>query len=239
MIVLALDFETTGLNVVEDRVLEVGAILWSSGQQKCLESTGFLVQSDVPITSEITTITGITQAAADRFGYESKDALDNVLDLVAQADAIAGHNVIRFDKRVQEEWAKRHQVTIPDKLWIDTTTDLPGAKFGTLSHVAADHGFLNLFPHSALADCQTVVKLLQMYDIDEVVTRAKSPTLVIRSHQDRANNQDAKKLKFRWEPERKVWWRTIKEMDLDEFAKQAPFSISVFDKQTSEELLSL
>jgi DNA polymerase III epsilon subunit-like protein len=239
MIVLALDFETTGLNVVEDRVIEVGAILWSSGQQKCLESTGFLVQSDVPITPEVTTITGITQAAVDRFGYEPKDALDNVLDLATQADAIAGHNVIRFDKRVLEEWAKRHQVTIPDKLWIDTTADLPGAKFGTLSHVAADHGFLNLFPHSALADCQTVVKLLQMYDIVDVVARSKSPTIAIRSHQDRANNQDAKKLKFRWEPERKVWWKLIKEMDLEEFAKAAPFNISVFDKQTSEELLAL
>jgi len=238
-IILALDFETTGLNVVEDRPIEVGAVLWSSGQQKCLESTGFLVESDKPVTEEITKITGITQTAVDKFGYAAVDGFDAVIALLKMADAIAGHNAIRFDKKILESWAKRIDGEVPEKLWIDTTTDLPGAKFGTLSHVAADHGFLNLFPHSALADCQTVVKLLSMYDVEEVIKRAKSPTLVIRSHQDRNSNQDASKLKFRWNPERKVWWRTIKDMDLEQFTKDAPFNVSIFDKQTSEELLSL
>jgi DNA polymerase III alpha subunit (gram-positive type) len=238
-VILSLDFETSGLDVVNDRVIEVGAILFSTGQQKCLESTGFLVQSSVLITEEITKITGITQAAVDRFGYDPIDALENVLSLVSQADMIAGHNVLKFDKKVLDNWAQRQGSPVSEKLWIDTTTDLPGAKFGTLSHVAADHGFLNLFPHSALADCQTVVKLLSMYNIEEVITRAKSPTLVIRSHQDRNSNSDASKLKFRWNPERKVWWRLIKEMDLEQFSKDAPFSISIFDKQTSDEFLNL
>jgi DNA polymerase III alpha subunit (gram-positive type) len=239
VIILSLDFETSGLSVTDDQVIEVGAILFSTGQQKCLESVGFLVQTSLLISEEITKITGITQAAVDRFGYSSPDALTNVLELMGEADAIAGHNAVRFDKRILESWVNREGFKMPHKLWVDTTTDLPGAKFGTLSHVAADHGFLNLFPHSALADCQTVVKLLSMYDIDEVIERAKSPTLVIRSHQDRNSNSDAKKLKFRWEPLRKVWWRTIKEMDLEQFTKDAPFSISIFDKQTSEEFLLL
>jgi DNA polymerase III alpha subunit (gram-positive type) len=230
MILLAFDLETTGLNITDDRPIEVGLILHSTGQNRTLESTSFLVKSDVVVSTEVTEITGITQAAVNKFGYDSESGLRTVQEWFENADAIIGHNVLRFDKRVLDAWVKRHGASLPDKLWIDTMTDIPGVAGEKLGYMAANHGFLNLFPHGALADCQTVLKMASMYNIDEIVKRANTPTIVVRAHQDKNHNQDAKKQKFRWNPDYKIWWKAVKQTDVEELSKVCPFDISIADK---------
>ncbi len=244
MILLAFDLETTGLDFVKDRPIEVGAILYSTGQQKCLESQGFLVKTDVAISPEITKLTGITQAAVDKFGYPSGSSFQTVVDMAEQADAIIGHNIVRFDKRMLKAWEARENVDIPailsegakipNRLWIDTYTDLPDTEVGKLTLMAANAGFLNMFPHSALADCQTVLKLIEKYDIAKIVERAQSPTIVVQAHQARHENDLAKKAKFRWYPEKKMWWKFVKEMDLEAFVKSVTFDVSVHRENIEE-----
>lgn len=239
MILLSFDVETTGLDVNNDRVIEVGAILFSTGQHKALESAGFLVKTDVVIPPEITKITNIHPVAVERFGYDSHSALDNILVMADLADAIIGHNIRRFDSRVLSSWCQREKRPTPDKLIIDTMTDLPGMDGKKLSYMAIEspRPFINLFPHSALADCQTVLALVDQFNIDEVVKRAKSPTLVVQSHQARNANDDAKRFKFRWQPDLKIWWKAIKAIDFDTFQKQnLPFDISVRDDLHVEDL---
>lgn len=234
MIILSFDLETTGLDAVKDRPIEVGAILYSTGQRKCIESAGYLVKSDVPVSEEITKITGITQAAVDKFGFPSAEALDNLNAMAEVADAFIGQNCIRFDKRFYDNWCNREQKSTVNKLWIDTRTDLPGVEGKHLGYMAADAGFLNMFPHAALSDSQTVIKLLEHYSIkngpsylDSVVARAQSPTIVILAHQSRADNDLAKRMKFRWNPDRKIWWLTAKQMDLSDIVSKAKFDVSV------------
>lgn len=226
MILLSADLETTGLKFERDRPIEVGAILYSTGQEKCLESSGYLVKTDVPISAEITKLTGITQSAVDKFGYDPKNALEAFLDIAENADAFIGQNIKRFDKVMFEHWARRHGLVLPNKLWIDTRTDLPGVEGKHLGYMAADAGFLNMFPHSALADCQTVIKLLKGHDIDKVVERAQSPEIVLLAHQKREDNDLAKKRKFRWNPDYKVWWKVVKQMDAKDETDAAPFNVS-------------
>ena len=238
MILCALDFESTGLDREKDRITEVGAILWSTGQSRTLETTGFLVKSDVSIPEEVTRITGITNAALQKFGYESDAALDSVIDLMGQADAIIGQNVIRFDKRMLEAWAKRENKTIPNKLWIDTRTDLE-IEGKHLQYMCADEGWLNLFEHSAVADCQSVLKLISKRDINKIVERAQSPTIVLIAHQKKEDNELAKKRKFRWSPANVygIWWRAVKELDKNDIIKEAPFNISVAPQEVLIERL--
>jgi DNA polymerase III epsilon subunit-like protein len=234
MILLAFDLETTGLDFVKDRPIEVGAILYSTTQKKCLESQGFLVQTDVPISLEITKLTGITQSAVNKFGYSSGDALNTVYDLMLEADAVVGHNVVRFDKRMLQNWCQREMLKGVDRLWIDTYTDLPDTEVGKLTLMAANAGFLNLFPHSALSDCQTVLKLVEKYDLEKVIERAKSPMVVVQAHQARGDNELAKKAKFRWYPYKKLWWKFCKEMDLESLAESVQFDISVHRENIEE-----
>src|ERR1700684_3942044 len=165
MIFCSLDCETTGLDTINDRVIEFGGVLYSTSQKKCLDNIGVLVKADVPITPEITKITGIHQAAVDRFGYESDAILDIVIDMLENCDATLGYNTRRFDKKILDNWAKRAGRELPVRPWIDLYADLPhNVPVGKLSHTAADHGILNLFPHSALADAQTVLAIAEKYD---------------------------------------------------------------------------
>ena len=54
MILLGFDMETTGLDFQKDRPIEIGYILYSTAQKRCLESSGYLVKTDVPISPLIT-----------------------------------------------------------------------------------------------------------------------------------------------------------------------------------------
>lgn len=227
MILLSFDVETTGVDVNNDRVIEVGAILYSTGQHKALESAGYLVKTDIQIPPEVTALTGIHPAACERFGYDSGSALDNVLVLAEMADAIVGQNIVRFDKRVLENWCKREKRQLPEKFYIDTMTDLPGFEGRKLTLMAAEapvKPFLNLFPHSALADCQTVLTLLEQFDLEKVIERAKSPSVVLQSHQARNENDVVKKARFRWSPLHRIWWKNVKNIDIPTL--QYPFEVS-------------
>jgi len=239
MILLSFDLETTGLDVVNDRVIEFGAVLYSTGQHKCLDNQGMLVKTDVPISSAITKITGIHPAAVERFGYEPDDVLDIIIDMASNADAMIGYNVKRFDKHVFNNWAKRAGRSHGVSLWIDLYTDLPWqVPVGKLGHVAADHGILNLFPHSALADAQTVLAIAEKYDPELLLSRAQSPVVVLQARQDRASNDLVKQapFKFRWNPANKIWWRPAKEQDVTEIIQSAPFPITIEKGWTPEEL---
>ena len=210
MILLSFDLETTGLDVSTNRPIEVGAILFSTGQNRILESSGYLVKTDVPITPEITKITGITETALAKFGYDSKTALENLLDLIQQCDAIVGQNVIRFDKPVLMNWAVRHNMKVPDKLWIDTYTDLPSSvEPKSLKYLAADHGFLPSNSHAALADCETVLQIIMKHNLDEIVARAKDTTVVLKAIVSYDTNKLAKDRRYRWNPENKIWWKAL------------------------------
>lgn len=239
MILLSLDFETTGLDTSKDEVIEMGAVLYSTGQHKCLDSQGMLVQTDIPITPEITEITNCHPVAVQKFGYDQADMFETMVSLMDSADHIITYNGRRFDRKIAESWAAKNNRLIPEKLWIDLFYDLPWrVPTGKLSHVAADHGILNLFPHSALADAQTVLALAGKYDPDLLVSRAQSPVVVLQSRQSRDNNDLVKKspYKFRWNPTQKIWWKPVKQQDVTEIIQSAPFEIVINKDWTPEEL---
>lgn len=250
MILLSFDLETTGLDVTKDKPIEVGAILYSTSQKKALESAGYLVKADIPVTEEITKLTGISQAAVNKFGYESEDALETVLQMAALSEAIIGQNVIRFDKRILETWAKRHGKTVPEKLWIDTRTDLPGVEGGKLKYMIADAGLPpNKHQHSALSDCQDVLDLVDGYAarpyggvvdekkyIDLMVERAKAPLLILRAHVSFQENALAKKRKYTWFPTKKYWVKIVKQSDLESETSHKEFDVTFLDDVTPEEI---
>ena len=238
MILISLDTETTGLNIQNDRVIEFGGVLFSTSQKKCLDNIGVLVKADVPISEEITKITGITQAAVDRFGYDPDGVLDIVIEMIESADAVIGYNSRRFDKRVLDNWALRVGRELPVKPWVDLYADLPwNVPVGKLTHTAADHGILNLFPHSALADAQTVLAIAEKYDPELLLQRAQSPVVILRSLEPRSNNDAVKKAKFRWNPGKTVWWKAVKEADVEEVMSQIQIK-AVIDKELTEEELN-
>jgi DNA polymerase III alpha subunit (gram-positive type) len=237
VILASIDFETTGTNVVKDHPIEYGGVLYSTTQHKCLDNQGMLIKSDLLITAEITRITNITKPALDRFGYDNEEVLPIVLQMIEAADAVIGYNCRRFDYHILYEWVRRNKAVLPEKPWIDLFYDMPWqTPTGKLGHVAADHGILNLFPHSALSDCQTVLAIAQKYDENLLLQRSQMPTVVLRSTAERSQNDLVKQAKFRWNPGAKIWWKPCKEQDADEIIHQCPFPVMVDKNYTQEEL---
>lgn len=244
MIVTALDLEATGLDKNKDRIIEAALILYSTGQNRILESTSFLVQSDgVLVTEEITGITGITQTAVDKFGYTPDVALEEIDNYISQSDAVLAHNGIRYDKLMVDNSAKRQSFMLTERTWIDTMNDLPGVKGEQLITMCAKAGILLTGAHGALADASATLEMAKRHaqdpakSFEKMLERAKSPLVLIQSHQARGSNADAKKLRFRWNPDRKIWWRAVKEMDMSELVTQAPFDVSRIDKSVTYEML--
>jgi DNA polymerase-3 subunit epsilon len=217
MIVAGLDLEATGLDKVKDRPIEVGVALWTTKYNRTLDTRAILVQSEgVPVTEEITEITGINQGMVDKFGYTSEEAFDEMSYFVERADAIVAFNGRRFDIPMCQQWAKRLKKEFPDKLLIDPFTDLP-MRGQELITMCAKLG-IYYDPHEAGADVSAMLRLMGRFSFETVLERAKSPIVVVRSMQDRNNNNAAKKHKFRWNPERKIWWKAVKEIDLNDLA---------------------
>jgi len=219
MIVAGLDIESTGLDKVKDRPIEVGVALWTTKYNRSLDTRAFLVQSDgVPVTDEITEITGITQSMCDNFGYNPEEAYDESMYFVDRAEAVVAFNGKRFDVPMYHQWAKRLKKEFPDKFVIDPFTDLP-MRGQELITMCAKMG-IYYDPHEAGADVGAMLRLMAKFPFEVVLERAKSPTIVVQSLQGRHENEKVKKHKFRWNPLRKLWWKAVKMIDLDILVKE-------------------
>jgi DNA polymerase III alpha subunit (gram-positive type) len=235
MIVVGLDIEATGLDKVKDRPIEVGLALWTTKYNRSLDTRGFLVQSDgIKVTDEITGITGINQGMVDAFGYTPEEAYDESMYFVDRAEAIVAFNGHRFDIPMYHQWAKRLGKQFPDKFIIDPFADLP-MRGQELITMCAKMG-IYYDPHEAGADVGAMLRLMAKFPFNIVLERAKSPALVVRSMQHISENDKVKKHKFRWNPARKIWWKSVKEIDLHNLTAEVnnEFGLEVLDLQPED-----
>jgi DNA polymerase III epsilon subunit-like protein len=233
MLIAVFDFETTGLDRLQDRVLEVGALLYSTGHKRVLMAEDFLIDNEVPIPAEATEVNHIKKGMTDKFGLVPNDGLLRLQNYFDQADTIAGKNIIDFDIPFYENWCLREGEEVIKKPTIDIETDLPGTKSKHLGYMAADDGFLNPFPHAALPDAWTTLRLIESKieklgkdGLELIMQRAASPRVTIKAHVSFDDNYKAKKRGYAWNSDRKVWFKNIKLMDLELEGKEAPFDIS-------------
>lgn len=250
MILASIDIESTGLDKNNDRIIEMGLVLYSTGRERVLEATSFLVNSDgVAVTEEVKGITGLSQDMVDRFGYSQGDAIEAYAEYITQADAVIGHNINWYDLPVIRNTAKRLGVDFAplEKLAIDTMTDIPNVKGEALTKMCAnakdpktgrDVGF-TYTKHSAEDDAKAVLRLIQWHDFDAIYQRAQTPMVVVYSHQDRSkeSNRAGRKAGFRWNGDFKVWWQAVKETDVQALAQRVPFGISIAPAEIKPEML--
>jgi DNA polymerase-3 subunit epsilon len=227
--ILGIDFETTGLDLKNDRITEVGLVLWDSETKQPTQVAGFLVNTDKEITPEIEKLTGITRKMVNAYGKDEKYSFEIVLEMLSAADYVVAHNGNEFDKVLLENWANRESRPLPDKLWIDTKTDLPEAAYGrsaSLKYMACDHGFV-YDAHRAVSDVLAMLRILGTYDVDLVIESAKQPTIRVQALVTFDTNKLAKERGYHWKPETKQWIKPIKANFLDKEKTEAKFGIRV------------
>jgi hypothetical protein len=121
--------------------------------------------------------------------------------------------------------------------WLDTQHDVVYPdNFSSLrlTHLAAEYGFLNPFPHAALFDVFTMLRVLESHDIGDLVKRSLEPWVIIRAVVSYDNREDAKKLRFRWEDtgEKKYpkWWvKKVKVSEVEKERAKANFEIVIVE----------
>lgn len=230
MIICGLDFETTGLSPEKDRVIEIGMVLWDTDSHNMIRTCGELVRSDVKITAEITAINGITEASVEKYGIPQDEALTIVKDGIYGADAVCAHNGTNFDKQFYFHWLKRNNWLVSEHfandLWIDTCVDLP-QPLGKLIYAAADRGFVNPFPHRAVTDVLTMLRILDGYDVVEVARRARIPNVTVQALVSYDNRELARVRGYHWKGETRQWLRTVKEDMVQEELRNAGFKVAV------------
>ena len=114
---IALDFETTGLQVDSDRIIEVAAILFVDGLPHKKYTS--LVNPGIPIPSFIELITGITNAMV-KDSPKEKDMVKDFFKFIGNYPIVA-HNT-PFDLSFLESMSTRYKLELSDRRYYDTLT---------------------------------------------------------------------------------------------------------------------
>ena len=116
--IIFFDTETTGLNVVSDRIVQIGAIkMLPEGNT---EEKNVLINPGMPIPPESTEIHGITDEMVKNAATFDKVSR-SMLEWFRGCD-LAGHNICGFDIPIIAEEFSRCGITFPDESnsFIDT-----------------------------------------------------------------------------------------------------------------------
>jgi DNA polymerase-3 subunit epsilon len=231
------DLHFTGVDVSTDRVIEIGAVLWDWNQAQPVKILSELVdEADrLPISAEVERVTGLNDTILKDWGAKGSDIHPILLalsKLMEKADYIMAHNGPNYDIPMLEGMFKRYDLEMPKKVWIDTMTDIEyplkitGRSMALLEH---SHGFINPFPHRAVTDVLSMLKIASKYPVSRMMKMAESPRCVLVAALKAPNWKDAKavgefnaiknrvaKSRFKWNPKSKEWTKDVHKILIDE-----------------------
>lgn len=218
MIVCGVDFETSGLDPVKDRIVEVGAVLydWNTGIPLILQSN--LVRVEVPLSPEVTAVHGITDDMLELYGMPEPFVFGQLLALIDRSSYVMAHFGNDFDRKFCFETFTRLGIPVPAQNWLDTSCDViypEGVTTRNLGYLAAEAGFLNPFRHRAVFDVLTMLKVASEHPLERIIARSLEPMVYVQAYVSFAENQKAKDFSFRWHPETKMWWKGQKKSDFE------------------------
>jgi DNA polymerase-3 subunit epsilon len=230
-----LEFE--GINLGKDRVIEIGAALWDFELKAPVKIFSELIDEPdrLSISPEVAELTGITDNILEKWGAKEQqipNTLNQLKELFNQADFIMAHNGDQYDKPMLGAMFNRYGIPMPDKLWIDSLMDVEypkKIKGRSLALLEYAHGFINPFPHRALSDVFSMLKIVSEYDLERMIQLAASPLIPIEAKLPTPNwgspeemkifNQKKHKIskaRFKWNPNNKTWTKLVHQILIDE-----------------------
>ncbi|MCX7820964.1 MAG: single-stranded-DNA-specific exonuclease RecJ [Brevinematales bacterium] len=102
--IVFLDLETTGLNPFKDEIIEIGAIIVKNGI--VIDRFEALVKPENPISSEIETLTNISNEMLNRQGKPIDLVMAKFLEFIGTRKLV-GHNLIEFDLKFIETYLRK------------------------------------------------------------------------------------------------------------------------------------
>ncbi len=210
------DVETTGLNQSDDDIIELALRLFSFHRQTgeiltIGEDYSSFQDPGRPISSEISTLTGITN---DMVAGKNIDWL-KVNQLLSECSVVIAHNA-KFDR----PFIDRKSTTSKDKIWACSYKHIDWAEKGFTSSklelLNIYHGFFT-DSHRAINDVDALLYLLslpcpltQKPYLFELLQNAKRPMVhVIASSSPFESKDHLKTRSYRWDNTNRFWSKII------------------------------
>lgn len=206
---LILDTETTGLDPAKDRVIEIGAILYSVVNHSALFSFAGLLCGP---TNDAESINRISVSAMNETSEVDITPGEVLTPLRAAADVIVCHNA-EFDQQwfaKSADWnALPWLCTMADFKWPASTRET-----GSLINLALEHGIGVSSAHRALTDCELIAALfdrMPLYgqDLQAMFARAARPKAIFQAMVSFDDKDKAKDAGFKWDGGKKTWTRRM------------------------------
>jgi len=222
---VAIDVETTGLDVARDEVIELAMVKFAySADDRVLGVVDIFQafqQPSQPIAPEIVELTRITDAMVEGQAIDP----EAVIRFVEDAPVVIAHNA-SFDRRI----AERFWPIFVHKSWACSATGIAWKEHGfsgaKLEHLLARCG-LFYDAHRALDDCDALVTLLSQplprasaTVLAVLLERARRTTVRIWAQQSPFQLKDAlKRRNYRWsdgtDGRPKSWYLDIDEKEVE------------------------
>ncbi|MBS1419663.1 MAG: PolC-type DNA polymerase III [Oscillospiraceae bacterium] len=158
---VAFDIETTGLNALNDRMTEIGAVIFSGGEIRQVFNT--FVNPERHIPPDITQLTGIRDGDVKDAPLE-KEAMEMFMDFIGDRPIIA-HNA-HFDVGFMAAAAKRQGLKFAP-VFLDTLALsqalLPELKRFKLDIVSNHLGLPQFHHHRASDDAMVVARMMEKF----------------------------------------------------------------------------
>ncbi len=214
---LILDTETTGTDPATDRIVEIGAVLWSVKHTCVLSAWSELVVGDGNAAEAINRI----PSGALSSGLELAVALGALATLARRADAVVAHNAA-FNRAFLGT-----DLGLP---WVCSMDDLAwprGSGGRSLTAIALAHDVGIVSAHRALADCLILARLFERvvelgYDVRDMLRLGLRPKATYQALVSYADRELAKAAGFTWDGETKRWTRRLAPED----AAGLPFRVA-------------
>lgn len=229
------DTECNTLNKQEAFIQELGWAVFDLDTGRLISAKSHILKWNLQYTVDEGAFlaTGLTRDFCEANGKMATEVLLEFLDEVMQVDYLCGHNIMEYDNEVMITNLKRglFAMTEADKVFgcfegliVDTMLDLPTKQkqIMGLKYLALDHGYVMSNAHQALADVFACSHVFFQYDKDVVFKSAQTPLTTFYA-QTVYGDQFAKDLvyamKFRWNPQFKVFEKTCRGIYTDTFIR--------------------
>ena len=115
------DLETTGTNLLEDRIIQFAGLRYEPGKHEA-QSLDLLINPGIPIPAEVTAIHGFDDAALS--GKPTLEEQIDTLEAFLRDADLAGYNIGRFDvPLLMEEFARcGRRFSLQDRKIVDSMT---------------------------------------------------------------------------------------------------------------------
>jgi len=155
------DIETTGLDTLNDRIIEIGAL--KIKDDLVVGEFNRLINPGILIPEIVTRINGITNEMVVNEDYPGV-VLSQFSKFIEGVDFLIGHNAIRFDypflkSEFERNYVKSYDYIVKDTLRIARIKLRRELRSYTLKNLTAYYGIINREAHRALSDVYATYEL--------------------------------------------------------------------------------